>query len=56
VGDKGAAAGKGVLAIKAKTAKAKERVYQVLRVSAVKIRRHVKTKVGAGPYLPEYAA
>jgi RNA-directed DNA polymerase len=48
------AAGKGVFAIKAKTAKAKEKVYRVLRVSAVKIRRYVKIKADANPYLPEY--
>jgi RNA-directed DNA polymerase len=49
------AAGKGVFTVKAKTAKAKEKVYQVLRVSTMKIRRYVKIKADANPYLPEYA-
>jgi RNA-directed DNA polymerase len=49
------AAGKGVFAIKAKTAKAKEKVCRVLRVSAVKTRRYVKIKADANPYLPEHA-
>jgi RNA-directed DNA polymerase len=49
------AAGKGVFAVKAKTAKAKEKIYQVLRVRAMGIRRYVKIKADANPYLPEYA-
>jgi len=49
------AAGPNVLAVWAKTAKAKKKLYQVLRVSAIGIRRHVKIKAAANPYLPEYA-
>jgi len=49
------AAGKGIFAVKAKTAEAKERIYKVLRVRAIGIRRYVKIKAAANPYLPEYA-
>jgi RNA-directed DNA polymerase len=49
------AAGKGVFAVKVKTAKAREKVYKVLRVSTMGIRRYVKIKADANPYLPEYA-
>jgi RNA-directed DNA polymerase len=36
------AAGKGLFAVKAKTAKSKEKTYQVLRVNAIGIRRYVR--------------
>ena len=49
------AAGKQVFAVKAKVAKAKEKVYQVVRIGAMGIRRYVKIKADANPYLPEYA-
>jgi RNA-directed DNA polymerase len=49
------AAGKNVFAVLAKTAKAGKKLYQVLRVSAMGIRRYVKIKADANPYLPEYA-
>jgi len=49
------AAGKGVFAVKTETAKAKIKVYRVMRVSAIGIRRYVKIKADANPYLPEYA-
>ena len=42
-------------AVKHKTAGGKK-VYTVLRTSAVGIRRYVKIKADANPYLPEYAA
>lgn len=32
------------------------RIYQVMRLSSLGIRRHVKIKADANPYLPEYAA
>jgi RNA-directed DNA polymerase len=46
------AAGKNVFAVFAKTSK---KLYRVLRVSAIGIRRYVKIKAAANPYLPEYA-
>ncbi|MCP4666941.1 MAG: group II intron reverse transcriptase/maturase [Deltaproteobacteria bacterium] len=49
------AAGKNVFAVFAKTVKTGKKLYQVLRVSAIGIRRHVKIKANATPYLPEYA-
>jgi len=36
-------------------AKSGKKLYQVLRVSAIGIRRYVKIKAAANPYLPEYA-
>lgn len=47
------AAEKNVFAVLAKTAK---KLYRVMRVSAMGIRRSVKIKADANPYLPEYAA
>lgn len=35
--------------------KNKHKMYQVIRVSAIGIRRHRKIKADANPYLPEYA-
>ena len=49
------AAGKNVFAVFAKTAKAGKKLYQVVRVSAIGIRRYVKIRAAANPYLPEYA-
>ena len=49
------AAGKNVFAVFAKTSKTGKKLYQVLRVSAIGIRRYVKIKAAANPYLPEYA-
>jgi len=49
------AAGKNVFAMFAKTAKTGKKLYQVLRVSAMGIRRYVKIKAAANPYMPEYA-
>jgi RNA-directed DNA polymerase len=48
-------AGKNVFAVFAKTAKTGRKLYQVLRVSAMGIRRYVKIKAAANPYMPEYA-
>jgi RNA-directed DNA polymerase len=44
-----------VFAVFAKTAKTGKKLYQVLRVSAIGIRRYVKIKADANPYMPEYA-
>ena len=49
------AAGKNVFAVLTKTAKTGKKLYQVVRVSAVGIRRYVKIKADANPYLPEHA-
>jgi RNA-directed DNA polymerase len=49
------AAGKNVFAVFADTAKSGKKLYQVVHVSAIGIRRHVKIKAAANPYLPEYA-
>ena len=49
------AAGKNVFAVLTKTAKTGKKLYQVVRVSAMGIRRYVKIKADANPYLPEYA-
>jgi RNA-directed DNA polymerase len=46
---------KHVFAVKAKSKEGIERVYQVLRVSTIGIRRYIKIKADANPYLPEYA-
>jgi RNA-directed DNA polymerase len=46
---------KHTFGVKAKTEKGKEKVYQVVRVKAIGIRRHIKIKAAANPYLPEYA-
>jgi RNA-directed DNA polymerase len=48
------AAGRNVFAVRAKT-KARQKLYQVLKVCSIGIRRYVKIKAAANPYLPEYA-
>jgi len=47
---------KNVCAVRAKTVKGLKKIYQVQRVSAIGIRRYIKIKADANPYLPEYAA
>ena len=49
------AAGRNVFAVWAKTARSGKKLYQVLRLSSLGIRRYVKIKADANPYLPEYA-
>jgi RNA-directed DNA polymerase len=49
------AAGRNTFAIWTKTAKNGAKLYRILRTSAIGIRRHVKIKADANPYLPEYA-
>ena len=44
-----------IFAVKAKSAKGVEKLYQVVRASAIGITRHIKIKAAANPYLPEYA-
>jgi len=33
----------------------REKIYQVLKVGSIGIRRHIKIKAEANPYLPEFA-
>jgi RNA-directed DNA polymerase len=49
------AAGRNVFAVLAKTIKAGKKLYQVLKISSIGIRRYVKIKAAANPYLCEYA-
>ena len=50
------AAGSGsVFGVEAKTKKDDKKVYKVLRVSSIGIRRHIKIKADANPYMQEYA-
>lgn len=49
-----AAGRKYVFAIRSKTTKEVEKVYQVVRICAIGIRRHIKIKADANPYLPEF--
>jgi RNA-directed DNA polymerase len=49
-----AAGRKWVFAVKSKY-KGKTRVYQVLRVCSIGIKRHIKVRADANPYLPEFA-
>jgi RNA-directed DNA polymerase len=46
---------KHVFSVKAKTERGREKIYQVLRVCSIGIRRHIKIKAEANPYLPEFA-
>ena len=49
-----AAGRKWIFAVKTKY-KGKTRVYQVLKVSSIGIKRHIKVRADANPYLPEHA-
>jgi RNA-directed DNA polymerase len=44
---------KGVFAVKAKTSKGTTKIYQLIRVRSIGIRRHVKIRAAANPYMPE---
>ncbi len=50
------AAGKNICAVWANTTKGEKKLYKLLRISSIGIRRHVKIKAAANPYDPEYAA
>jgi REP element-mobilizing transposase RayT len=41
--------------VKAKSTKGVKKIYQVVRISAIGIKRHIKIKAAVNPYLPEYA-
>jgi len=47
---------KHVFAVRTKTSKGTTKVYQVLKMSSICIRRHVKIRAAANPYMPEDAA
>ena len=46
--------GKHTFAVKSKTEKAPNKVYQVVRICSIGIKRHIKIKASANPYLPEF--
>jgi len=46
---------KHLFAVKAKTKKKVEKIYQVVRICAIGIRRHIKVPAAANPYMPEFA-
>ena len=46
---------KHTFAVKSKTGKGAIKVYQVVRTCSIGIRRHIKIKAAANPYLPEYS-
>ena len=47
---------KHIFSIKEKTKKGLDKVYKVVRIASIGIKRHIKIKAAANPYLPEYAA
>jgi RNA-directed DNA polymerase len=49
------AAGKNRFAVWSETTKTGKKLYQVLHLCSIGIRRYVKIKAAANPYLPEYA-
>ena len=42
-------------AVRTKTASGRKTVYEVIKLHAIGIRRYIKIKADANPYLPEYA-
>lgn len=50
-----AAGRKHIFAVIAKTKKDATRIYQVIRICSIGIKRHIKVKAAANPYSPEYA-
>ena len=49
-----AAKGKYIFSVKVKDKKKKPRVYQLFRLRQIGIKRYVKVRAKANPYLPEY--
>jgi RNA-directed DNA polymerase len=47
---------KSIFAVKAKTSKGATKIYQLILVSSIGIRRHVKIRAAANPYMPEDVA
>ncbi len=50
------AAGKNTFSVKKKTKKGKPRIYRVARLSEIGIRRYVKVRAHANPYLKEFGS
>ena len=46
---------KHIFAVKTKTIEGFERIYQVVRICSIGIKRHIKIKAAANPYSPEFA-
>ncbi len=46
---------KHIFVVKSKAGKGIEKVYQVVRIGSIGIRRHIKIKAAANPYAPEFA-
>lgn len=46
---------KHIFAVKSKTKAGVDKVYQVIRISSIGIKRHIKIKAASNPYLPEFA-
>ncbi len=46
---------KHIFAVKSKTKAGVDKVYQVIGISSIGIRRHIKIKAASNPYLPEFA-
>jgi RNA-directed DNA polymerase len=51
-----AAGGKNTFAVIAKIKKGVKKVYQVVRICSIGIKRHIKIKAVANPYDPEYGS
>ena len=51
-----AAEGKHTFAVIAKIKEGVKKVYQVVRICSIGIKRHIKIKAAANPYDPEYAS
>lgn len=46
---------KHIFAVKAKTKNKVEKIYQVVKIGAIGIKRHIKVIAAANPYMPEFA-
>ena len=46
---------KHIFAVKTKTKKGIEKIYQVVRIASIGIKRHIKVKAVANPYCPKFA-
>ncbi len=46
---------KHIFAVKTKTSKGRDKVYQVIRITSIGIKRHIKVIAAANPYMPEFA-
>jgi RNA-directed DNA polymerase len=47
---------KHIFAVKLKTDKGLEKVYKVIRICSIAIRRHIKIRAAANPYAPEFSS